>query len=221
MRPHYLIAAALLATSLPALSSAQQRPMTRPDSAETLPLCRNAEPGQRCRTRNGEIRTRPGNAEPDNLGGADPGWGVRQEPRTNNLGGGDPGWDVQPAEPRAEGFTGEETVFPAAPEGDQFGGEDPGWAGRVQPGRNQFGGEDAGWVRSPDNRLVRPVGGGTAPESTAMECELCDDDEDIPQGPIDNTPRPDDPAPQEPEGEEEDCEWRNPSQGPDQEFCDE
>ena len=54
-----------------------------------------------------------------------------------------------------------------------------------------------------------------------MECEFCDDDEDIPQGPIDNTPRPAEPAPQDPGDADDDCEWRNPAGGPDQEFCDE
>lgn len=186
MRLHHFMTAALLLTTLPATTGeAQQRTMTRPDSARELPLCRTAERGERCRTRNGEVRIR---------GGA----------RTNNLGGGDPGWEVRETEAQAEEFTGEETVFPATPQGERFGGEDP------------------GWVRAPDGRLVRPVApGGSPPEAEAMECEFCDDDEDIPQGPIDNTPGPEAPAPQEPEGEEEDCEWRNPSQGPDQDFCDE
>ncbi|MEE2526512.1 hypothetical protein V0U79_09050 [Hyphobacterium sp. HN65] len=204
MRLTYLIAAALAASGLPALSEAQQRTMTRPGSTQTLPLCRDAGPGEQCRTRNGEIRTRPG-AQTNNLGGGNPGWEVRRENDTNNIGSTDPGWEVRRADPQAEGFTGEETVFPAA------------------PGNDRFGGEDAGWVRAPDGGRVRPsAGGGSSPRPEAMECDLCDDDEDLPQGPIDNTPRPQPPAPEEPkDDEEEDCIWRNPPEGPDQEFCDE
>lgn len=207
MTYRYSITAAALAfacLAAPGPADAQRRTaQPAPDSA--LPLCREAAAGERCRTRNGTVRIRRG---------ARPGTGATDAPGTSNLGGGDPGWGV-----RGERVTAEEPVSDAASRRNNFGGEDPGWV-RQPDGGNEFGGDDPGWVQAPDGRLARPVGGGDVPAPEAMECEFCDDDEDEPQGPIDNTPRPQSPAPSEPE-EEEDCEWRNPAGGPDQEFCDE
>lgn len=155
-----------------------QRQGVQAGSERSLPLCRNADPGERCRTRNGTIRVRPAR-RPRN------GEGTGQ---AQPLGGGDPGWQVR------------------------------------RERREEFGGDEPSWVAQPNSAAPGPAAGGqtNGPEPTAMECEFCDDDEDVPQGPIDNTPRPDTPAPQEPEGgEDDDCEWRNPAGGPDQEFCDE
>ena len=217
MTRHIALRALLLGASLAMLATpalAQTRQIERPQPSAELPLCRDAEPGERCRTRSGEVRVRRGPAErpaPNALGGGDPGWEVRQENTRDIPRGPASGRTVRPDAGDGDSFTGEETVFPAAPRGDSFGGEDAGWVRDPDGGR--FGGEDPGWVR--------PPGAGDPQTPQAMECELCDDDEDVPQGPIDNTPRPQSPAPQEPAGEEEDCEWRNPSQGPDQEFCDE
>lgn len=145
----------VLTSSLAAPATAQT---VRREDREELPLCRLAEPGERCRTRNGEIRIRTAAA---------PGTGGQ--------------------------FQGDEVDFErqAASRSERVSRSE-----NLQPHRLD------------------------APEPEAMDCENCDDDEDLPQGPIDNTPRPQEPAPQEPE-DDEDCTWRNPSEGPDQEFCDE
>ncbi|WP_417483785.1 hypothetical protein [Maricaulis salignorans] len=109
---HFAIAALLaggcLAVASPAVA---QRQDARPDTNPALPLCRLAEAGERCRTRDGTITTRraprpaagPAVGQTNNLGGGDPGWelrdprtGTERDPgQTNNLGGGDPGWEVQ------------------------------------------------------------------------------------------------------------------------------
>jgi len=173
-----LIGATSLAVAAPA---AAQRQTTAPASEAALPLCRLAEPGEQCRTRNGDIRTRRGHR-----GGNAP-----DAPATNNLGTNDPGWEFRERPVSQESSDGSRTLREVAPA--------------------QFGGEDIGFATG---------GNGTAPEPEAMECEFCDDDEDEPQGPIDNTPRPNEPTTSEPE-EEDDCDWHNPAGGPDQEFCDE
>lgn len=194
------VSASCLAISAPAHA---QRQAVEPSPDRTLPLCRVAEPGAQCRTRNGEVRVRRGRAaptatdapQPDNFGGGDVGFATEPAdgtpPTTNNLGGGDPGWAIR-ERPETE-FTGDEPTWVRAPRPDGFGGDDVGFA---------------------------TAPGGSAPAPEAMECENCDDDEDEPQGPIDNTPRPQEPTSEEPD-DEEDCEWRNPAGGPDQEFCDE
>jgi len=176
------VSTSCLAISAPASA---QRQAVQPAPDRSLPLCRVAEPGEQCRTRNGDIRVRRGRPAPndapetENFGGDDVGFATAPadgpQPTTNNLGGGDPGWEVR------------------------------------ERRDTQFGGGDVGFVTG---------GGANAPAPEAMECEHCDDDEDEPQGPIDNTPRPQEPTSEEPE-DEEDCEWRNPAGGPDQEFCDE
>ncbi|QNL19943.1 hypothetical protein HXX25_11765 [Hyphobacterium sp. CCMP332] len=185
MRISFYIATAGLAVAFVAFSGSvdAQRQDARSVQNEMLPLCRDAEAGERCRTRNGTVRVRRGQRAGS---GNEPGL-------TNNLGGGDPGWEV-----RGEGDT-------------EPRGEAPGQV--RQPDVQNFGGADVGFITGR---------GGNAPEPEAMDCELCDDDEDTPQGPIDNTPRPDTRAPQGPDGgEDDDCEWHNPAGGPDQEFCDE
>jgi hypothetical protein len=165
-----------------------QRQAIQPTPDGSLPLCRVAEPGEQCRTRNGEIRVRRGRVSPADA----------DTPETDNFGGGDVGFVTAPANG-------------PQPTTNNLGGGDPGWQVRERP-ISEFGGDDVGFV----------VGGNsaTAPAPEAMECESCDDDEDEPQGPIDNTPRPQEPTSEEPD-DEEDCEWHNPAGGPDQEFCDE
>lgn len=158
------LGAAVLITSVVAISTGAegQRAQVNPTSETRLPLCRQAEPGERCRTRSGEVRTRPGTPAAQPPAGS-----------PNNLGGGDPGWEVRP---------------------------------------DEFGGGDVGFATAP----------GEAGGPQAMECENCDDDEDLPQEPVDRTPRTDSGRTSSDEpAEEEDCTWTNPSQGPDQEFCDE
>ncbi|GJL96218.1 MAG: hypothetical protein DHS20C06_00350 [Hyphobacterium sp.] len=195
-----LVGASSLAMSAPANAQRQSAQQSAPD--RNLPLCRVADPGETCRTRSGEIRVRRGRPAPTE----------REAPTTNNLGGGDPGWEVR--EQHGTQFGGDDVGFATAPADGvdptthNLGGGDPGWEVRERPG-TQFGGGDVGFAT-----------GGTASAPEAMECENCDDDEDEPQGPIDNTPRPQEPTSEAPD-DDEDCEWRNPSSGPDQEFCDE
>jgi len=173
-----LMGATSLSVAAPATA---QRQTTAPASEVALPLCRLADPGEQCRTRNGDIRTRRGNRRGN----------APDAPTTNNLGTNDPGWEIRERPDTEEGGNGQALLREPRPDG--------------------FGGEDIGFA----------IGGaGDTPEPEAMECDFCDDDEDVPQGPIVNTPLPDEPTTSEPE-EEEDCEWRNPAGGPDQEFCDE
>lgn len=65
--------------------------------------------------------------EPNQLGGGDPGWEVRQRgdltEDSNNLGGGDPGWEVQPGNG-------------AGVDTQNLGGGDPGWEIRNDPAQN-------------------------------------------------------------------------------------
>ncbi|SDL92465.1 hypothetical protein [Maricaulis salignorans] len=109
----HLVIATMLTGGLLALSGAagaqRQQAQSAPD--QTLPLCREAEAGERCRTRNGTIliqrEARPAagrdTGQTQNLGGGDPGWEIgdprpgagRDEGQNNNLGGGDPGWEVR------------------------------------------------------------------------------------------------------------------------------
>ncbi len=106
-----LFATAGLAAGMFAVSSAAeaQRQTVQPVQNRALPLCREAEAGERCRTRSGEVRVRHDerrhgleDGPANNLGGGDPGWEVRdqrsgagrEDGPTNNLGGGDPGWEV-------------------------------------------------------------------------------------------------------------------------------
>ena len=157
-----------------------QRQSTISASDNALPLCRQAEAGERCRTRNGTVRIRRGSRS-----------GAPDAPTTNNLGTTDPGWEIRERPDTEEGGNGRALLREPRPDG--------------------FGGEDIGFA----------IGGaGDRPEPEAMECDFCDDDEDVPQGPIVKTPLPDEPTTSEPE-EEEDCTWRNPAGWPDQEFCDE
>jgi len=177
MKPLIYVAmtGAVLASAAFSNTAEAQRQSTEPTPDRTVPFCRQAEPGETCRTRSGDIRIRRGQA--DNFGGDDVGFATTPE--------------------RAI-----EAGRPETPLTDRA----------VRPNEDtRFGGEDIGFA----------IGGaGDTPEPEAMECDFCDDDEDVPQGPIVNTPLPDEPTTSEPE-EEEDCEWRNPAGGPDQEFCDE
>ena len=140
--------AAMLAGGLiasPAAAGAQ-RAGAQADPDRALPLCRVAEAGERCRTRNGTIRVRR-DARPagghtagqtNNLGGGDPGWELR-DPRsttdaeagqTNNLGGGDPGWELR--DPRS-------TTDAEAGQTNNLGGGDPGWELRGEAGNKTDG----------------------------------------------------------------------------------
>ncbi len=155
-----------------------QRPAPEAEEQSERAPCRDGERGRHCRVRAADV-------------------GVRQETGANELGGADPGWGV-----RQEAAD--------APDAENFGGEDPGWVRDRLQARPRDGAA-----------MARPVSGGQAP-AEHMECEFCDDDEDLPQGPIDNEPGPAEPeSPDEPSEEEDDCVWRNPPEGPDQEFCDE
>lgn len=157
-----IIGTGCLAVSVPAAAQSQSVP---PAGGQELPLCRDAEPGDQCRTRNGSIRVR-----------------------------------------RAASDTHRENA--ARP--DSFGGDEPTWVREPRP--DGFGGADVGFVTGEPSGNARPE---------AMECENCDDDEDVPQGPLDNTPRPQSPRDPVPGDDEDDCEWNNPAGGPDQEDCDE
>ncbi len=134
-----VLAAVFTATAVSAQPANRPQPQVR-QQAE-LPLCRDAERGQRCVTRSGQERIRgqrgdrnqlgggdPGwgaqGGEPNALGGADPGWGVRDVER-NDLGGGEPGWGAQESEP------------------NELGGGEPGWG---RPAPEQFGGDEPTWV---------------------------------------------------------------------------
>ncbi|WP_339744317.1 hypothetical protein [uncultured Maricaulis sp.] len=106
------IATTVLAVSFFAISSVAeaQRRTAQPVQDRPLSLCRDAEAGERCRTRTGEVRIRRGQRtgagieapQTNNLGGGDPGWEVHdqrtgagiEDGQINNLGGGDPGWEV-------------------------------------------------------------------------------------------------------------------------------
>ena len=176
---HYLAAAMLVAGCLTLSSAAQaQRQDAQPALNQALPLCREAQAGERCRTRNGEVRIRGGQrtdagdqaGQVNNLGGGDPGWEVRdprpdagaQTGQTNNLGGGDPGWEVRDPRPDAGAQTGQT---------NNLGGGDPGWevrgprpdAGTRTGQTNNLGGGDPGW------EVHAECDTGAAGEQTALE----------------------------------------------------
>ena len=182
---HYLAAAMLAAGCLTLSGAAQaQRQGAQPALNQALPLCREAQAGERCRTRNGEVRIRGGQrtdagdqaGQVNNLGGGDPGWELRaprtdageQTGQTNNLGGGDPGWEVRDPRPDAGEQTGQT---------NNLGGGDPGWEVHAEcdtgaageqtareggPDVQNFGGADVGFVTGP---------GDKAPEAVATACE--------------------------------------------------
>ena len=168
------VAAVILAGCFLALSgpAGAQRRHAQPAGDETLPLCREAGAGERCRTRNGTILTRrdprpapardPGQTQ--NLGGGDPGWEVgdprpgsgRDPAQTQNLGGGDPGWEVgdpRPGSARDPGQT------------QNLGGGDPGWevgdprpgSGRAPAQTQNLGGGAPGWEVG-DQDGIKPPG---------------------------------------------------------------
>ncbi|WP_417489279.1 hypothetical protein [Maricaulis sp.] len=139
----YIVTAAMLTGGLLTLSepAAAQRQQAQPAPEQTLPLCRQAEPGERCRTRNGTVLIRrdprPGTGrdtgQTQNLGGGDPGWEVgdprpgagREDGQTQNLGGGDPGWEIDNPRPGAGRDDGQT---------NNLGGGDPGWEVRDETG---------------------------------------------------------------------------------------
>ncbi len=197
----FLMACTTLALCAPAVM-AQPASQSRAQSEQALPLCRNAEAGQRCRTRNGEIRVRRGNRQ--GFSGDDPGW-VRPEVDDEVLVQFEEG---DPDRPVMSGsrMNGRDTA-PEAAGGD--GADNT----RVVSGQTQFGGGDVGFAR-----------GVEAPGASYMDSEFSDDeDEDPPLPPTTNPRQPTDtggrtqPADEDPE----DCVWNNPEEGPDQEFCDE
>jgi hypothetical protein len=256
-----VLAACLLSTTVMSMPAFAEDSVQRTSQdAQPLPLCRNAEPGQRCRTRNGEIRTR---SETRPQGNRTERRARRASEATNGatftrpevddevvvefehgdlqrpviIGRG--GQEVQTDQPPANGFVEDRTYdseisvgdeLPSgvqqqrsatlphadgirrpdrdgmdAEETDEFGGEDIGFA------RQRFGGQDLGGRTA-----------GDAPEPTNMESEFTDEEGDGPQEPQvptgggTTTTTPSDPDP-----DPEDCEYRNPAGGPDQEFCDE
>jgi hypothetical protein len=153
-----VLAAICTASAVSAQSMNRPQPQVR-QQAE-LPLCRNAERGQRCVTRSGQERIRGQRGDRNQLGGGDPGWDV-QGAEPNALGGGEPGWGVNVPEPNQlegadPGWGVEET------EPNELGGGEPGWG---RPAPDEFGGEDPGWAnraadaeaparRQPDTRNV-------------------------------------------------------------------
>lgn len=189
-----IIGTGCLAVSVPAAAQSQSVP---PAGGQELPLCRDAEPGDQCRTRNGSIRVRRAAADTHRENAA----------RPDSFGGDEPTWV---REPRPDGFGGDEPTWVEEPRADAFGGDEPTWVRQPRP--DGFGGADVGFVTGNPSGNARPE---------AMECENCDDDEDVPQGPVDNTPRPQSPRDPVPGDDEDDCEWNNPAGGPDQEECDE
>lgn len=201
----FLMACTSLALCAPAVL-AQPANQARTQSEQALPLCRNAETGQRCRTRNGQVRIRRGNRQ--NFGGEDPGW-VRPEVDDEVLVQFEEG---DPDRPIVSGrrMNGRDAAPEAASGEDSRVG--PAITGREMT--TQFGGADVGFVT-----------GGDGQEPQNMESEFSDEEGDGPQLP--NTPQnPDQPTDTgtrtEPaEKDPEDCVWSNPPEGPDQEFCDE
>lgn len=125
---------------------------------------------------------------------------------------------------------------------EEFNGGDVGFArgrAQVRGEAEEFGGADVGFAQpevgdevltgfvegDPDRPVVNGrVMNGEAPRPMAMDCEDCDDDEDLPQdtspprGGTGTTTRR---VPSDPDPDPEDCEWNNPPEGPDQEECDE
>jgi len=153
-----VLAAICAASTVSAQSMNRPQPQVR-QQAE-LPLCRNAERGQRCVTRSGQERIRGQRGDRNQLGGGDPGWDV-QGAEPNALGGGEPGWGVNVPEPnQLEGADPGWGVEEAEP--NELGGGEPGWG---RPAPDEFGGEDPGWAnraadaeaparRQPDTRNV-------------------------------------------------------------------
>lgn len=134
-----VLAAVCTATAVSAQSTNRPPPQVR-QQAE-LPLCRNAERGERCVTRQGEERIRGQRGDRNQLGGADPGWGA-QETEPNALGGADPGWGIERADRNELGGADPGWGVDEA-EPNELGGGDPGWG---QPAPDEFGGEDPGWA---------------------------------------------------------------------------
>lgn len=201
----FLMACTTIMFCVPA-ALAQPASQTRTQSEQALPLCRNAEAGQECRTRNGEIRIRRGGRQ--NFGGEDPGW-VRPEVDDEVL------VQFEEGDPDRPVMTGRRmNGRDAAPEAAT--GHD-GQAGPAVTRRDmttQFGGGDVGFVTGT---------GGHEPQN--MDSEFSDDEDEgpqLPQTPTDPGQPTDTGTRTEPaEKDPEDCVWNNPEEGPDQEFCDE
>lgn len=201
----FLLACTSLALCAPAVL-AQPANQPRTQSEQALPLCRNAEAGQRCRTRNGEIRIRRGNRQ--NFGGDEPTW-VRPEVDDEVLVQFEEG---DPDRPVVSGRRMNGRDAPAEAASGNEGRNDLAITRREMT--TQFGGDDVGFLT-----------GAETPEPENMESDYSDDDDEgpqLPQTPV-NPRRPTDTGTRTPPADEdpEDCVWNNPEEGPDQEFCDE
>jgi len=205
-----LLAATLMAGSVMSPSALADQRRQVSSSQTQIQSCREAEAGERCQRRNGDIVTKPDHPRSNTM---------RPEVDDEVV------VDFEPGDPRRpvvndQLYNGQDAP-PERGETQNFGGQNVGdlrISGHDVDGMEQrpanFGGEDIGFVRG---HLE------DAPEPLAMDCEDCDSDEDLPQEPVPPTngggsttaPPADDDEP------EEDCFWNNPAGGPDQDNCDE